>query len=147
MRFARALLAWCEGRSVPFRILSDGFDRNLDRLQQLHGVRFAYDANRLRYDHGAWKIAAGHPDPSCPCGTGTCKRGRIETFRRRYPGVPVVHIGNGRVSDLCGAQAADRVFAKDTLAEELAERGLPFERFNTLRDVVERLEEWLRRGL
>jgi len=144
---AAELVRWCERHRVPFRVLSDGFDRNLDRLQQLHGVRFAYDANRLRYDHGAWKIAAGHPDPSCPCGTGTCKRGRIETFRRRYPGVPVVHIGNGRVSDLCGAQAADRVFAKDTLAEELAERGLPFERFNTLRDVVERLEEWLRRGL
>jgi alpha-galactosidase len=133
---AHELVAWCERSGVPFRVLSDGFDRNLDRLQEIHGVRFAYDANRLRYDHGAWRIAAGNPDADCPCGTGTCKRGRIEAFRRRHPGVPVVHIGNGRVSDLCGAQAADRVFAKDTLAEELAERGLPFERFETLRDVL-----------
>ena len=144
---ARELVSWCERHRVPFRVLSDGFDRNLDRLQQLHGLRFAYDANRLRYDHGAWQIAAGNPDPSCSCGTGTCKRGRIEAFRRRHPAVPVVHIGNGRVSDLCGAQAADRVFAKDTLAEELAGRGLAFESFTTLRDVVGRLEEWLRRGI
>jgi alpha-galactosidase len=134
---ARELVAWCEARGIPFRVLSDGFDRNLDRLQELHGVRFAYDANHLRYEHGAWRIAAGHPsDGSCDCGTGVCKRGRIDYFRRRHPGVPVVHIGNGRVSDRCAADAADIVFAKDTLAEELDARGIGYERFATLHDVV-----------
>ena len=47
-----------------------------------------------------------------------------------------VHIGNGRVSDLCGARAADVVFAKDSLAEELAKQGVAFEAFETLHDVV-----------
>jgi 2-hydroxy-3-keto-5-methylthiopentenyl-1-phosphate phosphatase len=56
--------------------------------------------------------------------------------------VSVVHVGNGRVSDLCGALAADRVFAKDTLADELGARGVGFEPFETLRDVVARLEAW-----
>jgi 2-hydroxy-3-keto-5-methylthiopentenyl-1-phosphate phosphatase len=58
-----------------------------------------------------------------------------------------VHVGNGRVSDLCGALAADVVFAKDTLAEELAAQGVAFEPFATLRDVVaglDRLAERLR---
>jgi hypothetical protein len=55
---ARSLLAWCEQRSVPFRILSDGFDRNLDRLQTLNGVRFAYTANHLRLEYGKWRISA-----------------------------------------------------------------------------------------
>jgi 2-hydroxy-3-keto-5-methylthiopentenyl-1-phosphate phosphatase len=68
-----------------------------------------------------------------------CKRARIEHFRSRHPGVPVVHIGNGRVSDLCGADAADLVFAKDSLAEELAARGMDYEPFETLHDVVDRL--------
>ncbi|HSJ95955.1 MAG TPA: alpha-galactosidase [Myxococcota bacterium] len=137
---ARELVAWCEARGIPFRVLSDGFDRNLDRLQELHGVRFAYDANHLRYEHGAWRIAAGHPsDGRCDCGTGVCKRARIEHFRRRHPGVPVVHIGNGRVSDRCAADAADIVFAKDTLADELDARGIGYERFATLHDVVVRL--------
>ena len=27
---------------MPFRILSDGFDYNLDRLQRIHDVRFEY---------------------------------------------------------------------------------------------------------
>jgi 2-hydroxy-3-keto-5-methylthiopentenyl-1-phosphate phosphatase len=137
---APALVAWCEARGVPFRVLSDGFDRNLDRLQELHGVRFGYDANRLWYEGGAWRIAPGHPDPSCPCGTGTCKRGRIRAFRAAHPSATVVHVGDGRVSDLCAALEADLVFAKHTLADELRERGVAFEPFEDLRDVVGALE-------
>jgi 2-hydroxy-3-keto-5-methylthiopentenyl-1-phosphate phosphatase len=48
----------------------------------------------------------------------------------------VVHVGNGRVSDLCGALAADVAFAKDTLAEELAARQVAYEPFTTLHEVV-----------
>lgn len=140
---ARELVAWCEHEGVPFRVLSDGFDRNLDRLQELHRIRFDYDANRLRYEAEAWRIEAAHPNPACDCGTGTCKRGRIEAFRREYPDVVIVHIGNGRVSDLCGALAADVVFAKDSLAEALAERAMRFEHFETLYDVRAALERLL----
>jgi len=139
---ARDLVAWCEERGVPFRVLSDGFDANLNRLQELHGVSFEYDANVLRYDRGRWRLRPGHPDPSCGCGTGLCKRGRIEAFRAGRPGATLVHLGNGRVSDLCGALAADIAFAKDSLAVELEARGHPFERFETLCDVVERLPQF-----
>jgi alpha-galactosidase len=142
-RGARALVEWCEAQGVPFRVLSDGFDFNLNRIQVLHAIRFAYDANRLRYESGVWRIAAGHPNPACRCGTGTCKRGRIEAFRRGTPGATLVHIGNGRVSDLCGALAADVVFAKDSLATELARREVPFQRFETLLDVIPGLERLL----
>jgi len=142
---ARELVAWCRERGVPFRVLSDGFDRNLDRLQERFELRFDYDCNRLWYEGDVWRIAAGFPNPDCFCGTGTCKRGRIEAFRRRHPEIPVGHIGNGRVSDLCGAEAADWIFAKDTLAEELTARGVAFEPFETLYDVVAVLERRLAR--
>jgi alpha-galactosidase len=140
---ARALVVWCERQGVPFRVLSDGFDRNLDRLQVLHRLRFAYDANHLHYEDGRWRIAAGAPNPACDCGTGVCKRARIEAFRARYPDAHVAHVGNGRVSDLCAALSADRVFAKDTLAEELDARGVAYEPFETLHDVVAKLDAWL----
>jgi alpha-galactosidase len=140
---ADELVRWCESQGVPFRVLSDGFDYNLDRLQEIHQVRFPYEANRLRYEGGSWRIEAGFPNPSCSCGTGTCKRGRIETFRREHPDASVVHIGNGRVSDLCAALASDVVLAKDSLAEELAERQIPFEPFDTLRDALLVLEQLL----
>jgi 2-hydroxy-3-keto-5-methylthiopentenyl-1-phosphate phosphatase len=59
----------------------------------------------------------------------------------------VVHVGNGRVSDLCASHAADVVFAKDTLAEELGRQGVAYEPFETLNDVVEGLERLLRRRM
>jgi alpha-galactosidase len=140
---AHELVRWCEDHGVPFRILSDGFGRNLDRLQELHGVRFAYDANHLWYEKGRWRLAPGSPDPSCSCGTGTCKRARIAAFRALHPKATVIHIGNGRVSDLCASQSADLVFAKDTLAEELDRRGIAYQPFATLHDVLAQLPDHL----
>ncbi len=140
---ARQLVDWCDRRNVPFRILSDGFDYNLNHLQVIHGIRFAYAANHLRFDSGVWRIRAGAPDPNCSCGTGTCKRGRIEALRRLAPGVTIVHIGNGRVSDTCGALAADVAFAKDSLATELDRLGEPYEHYATLSDVIDPLEKLL----
>ena len=130
------LLAWCRERGVPFRILSDGFDWVLEWLRDHHGVDFEHDANHLRYEGDRWKIAPGHPDPACVCGTGTCKRGRIAAWRAEHPGAFCVHIGNGRISDLCGALEADLVFAKDSLAGALDKHGRAYHRFATLSDVI-----------
>ncbi|MEM7413267.1 MAG: haloacid dehalogenase-like hydrolase [Myxococcota bacterium] len=137
---ASALLTACEDRGVPFRILSDGFDWNLDRLQVIHGVRFDYTANGLRFEGGCWRIAPGAPSDSCGCGTGTCKGDWLRAYRREQPGAHLVHVGNGRVSDRCGAIEADTAFAKDSLATALAREGAPFERFETLHDVVAALD-------
>ena len=136
---AASLLAWCRERSVGLRILSDGFGHNLDRLRAMHGLHFEYSANRLRFEGDIWRVAAGHRNPACTCGCGSCKRGLIEAHRLRHPGNFCVHVGNGRVSDLCGALAADLVFAKDTLAPALQERGVFYHPFETLHDVVEEL--------
>ncbi len=140
---ARDLVAWCERHGVPFRVLSDGFDYNLNRLQQLQGIRFSHEANHLRFEQGRWRIRAAAPNPDCECGTGTCKRGRIDAFRTTRPSVTIVHVGNGKVSDLCGALAADVAFAKDSLADELARLGVGFEPFETLHDVIPALERLL----
>ena len=143
---ARSLVAWCEAQQVPFEILSDGFSWNLDRLQEIHGVRFAYRANRLEYRGDVWHVAPGAPDPSCGCGTGICKRALIAAHRRSHPGAFCVHIGNGRVSDLCGALESDLVFAKDTLVDALRERGRAFVPFTNLDEVRLALEAGLRAG-
>ncbi len=140
---AEALLAWCKARGVPFRILSDGFDWNLDRLQEIHGVCFDYTANHLHLENGRWRIRAGAPDPSCGCGTGVCKASQLRACRAALPSAHLVHIGNGRVSDTCGALAADTAFAKDSLAESLEKRGEAFVQFETLYDVIPHLEKVL----
>jgi len=137
---AHALVAWCAKRDISFRILSDGFDHNLECLQEIHGVRFDYTANALRYVEGRWHIRPGGPVPDCICGTGTCKKAVIEAWRVSHPRDVCVHIGDGRVSDTCGALAADLVFAKGSLAEELEARGAVFERFQDLNDVIGSLD-------
>ena len=141
---SRELVAWCNEREVPFQILSDGFDYNLERFKSIHGIDFDYRANHLVYQRGAWSIGPGHPDASCGCGTGTCKGRIISDFRAVHPNALCVHIGNGRVSDLCGARAADITFArhgeKDTLVAALLERGEPFVPFENLREVIDCLE-------
>ena len=55
-------------------------------------------------------------------------------------------MGNGRVSDTCGAVEADLAFAKDSLALELSERGVYFEPFETLHDVIPALEARIEGG-
>jgi 2-hydroxy-3-keto-5-methylthiopentenyl-1-phosphate phosphatase len=133
---ARALVDWCGERSVPLRILSDGFDYNLDRLQSIHEVAFEYTANHLEPDPAGWRLSPGARNPGCACGTGSCKRGLIQAWRAQHPGSFCVHVGNGRVSDLCGAEEADLAFAKDTLAPALDERGGRYRPFETLHDVL-----------
>lgn len=138
---AETMIDWCEAEGVPFRILSDGFDWNLDRLQAMNQVHFEYNANHLEYEGDVWRLAPGRPNPACGCGTGSCKRGLISSYRAEHPGVFCVHIGNGRVSDLCGALEADLAFAKDTLVAALEERGEDFVRFDTLHDVLDVLRQ------
>ena len=105
---ARDLLAWCRAESVPFRILSDGFDWNLERMQAINEVSFEYNANHLEYEGDIWRLAAGAPNDACGCGTGSCKKTLIGAYREKNPGTFCVHIGNGKVSDIRG----DNTFAE-----------------------------------
>lgn len=137
---ARRLVDWCAENGAPLCILSDGFDHNLERLQEIHGVRFRFLANHLEFEGDLWRISPGGRNRACDCGTGTCKRAVIEAHRAAHPEDRIVHIGNGRVSDRCGAEAADCVFAKETLASDLDARGVAYTPFETLRDVVAALD-------
>ncbi len=134
---AKDMLAWCDVEEVPFRILSDGFDWNLERLQAINEVRFEFSANHLNYEGDHWRLSPGAPNEACGCGTGSCKSGLISAYRAANNNAFCVHIGNGRVSDLCGAKEADLAFAKDTLAPALAEMNEEFVPFETLHDVLD----------
>jgi 2-hydroxy-3-keto-5-methylthiopentenyl-1-phosphate phosphatase len=50
-----------------------------------------------------------------------------------------VYVGDG-ISDRCGAQASDLVFARRGLAAYLAERGVPFTYFDDFHEVARALE-------
>jgi 2-hydroxy-3-keto-5-methylthiopentenyl-1-phosphate phosphatase len=74
-----------------------------------------------------WRVRFRNDEPCDVCGD-RCKR-------RSLPAGRLVYVGDG-VSDRCAALACERVFARDHLAEYLAEQGMPYEPFDTLRDVA-----------
>lgn len=136
---AARIVDWCTSNGVPFEILSDGFDYNLEKLMSFWNVHFEYRANHLQIREGRMRISPGHRNEDCSCGTGSCKRGIIRRYRLDHPGAFCVHIGNGRVSDLCGAFEADLAYAKDTLGPALRSHGEAYVEFDTLNDVVDDL--------
>jgi len=143
---APRLVELCREKGWHFEVLSDGFDVNIDHLRARFGVDFDYRSNHLEIGPAGWKLSPGGRPTDCACGTGTCKRRVIEAFREASPDAIVVHVGNGRVSDLCGALEADWAFAKDTLAPALDAAGRAHLRFADLHEVADDLERWLVRA-
>jgi 2-hydroxy-3-keto-5-methylthiopentenyl-1-phosphate phosphatase len=47
----------------------------------------------------------------------------------------VIYIGNG-LSDCCGSEGAQLIYAKDSLADHLLRAGIPFESYNSFSDIV-----------
>jgi HAD superfamily phosphoserine phosphatase-like hydrolase len=116
-------------------ILSDGLDVYIDALLERAGVTLPVRASRMEPGERGTHIATPYLNPLCGrC--GTCKSDRIEFLAKR--GYTVVFVGDG-FSDLCAAPKAHRIFAKDILAGHLAEKGVAFEPFETLGDVVSAL--------
>ena len=83
---AAALVAWCRERRLPFRVLSDGFDYNLNRLQALHGVRFAFEANHLRYEDGRWRIVGSASQSELRLRNGDLQAWTHRGLPQRSPG-------------------------------------------------------------
>ena len=114
-------------------VVSSGFESiirpvleraGLDRLEVIaHDVRFTPDGGVVDFRHG---------EPCPVCGE-ECKRSVVDEMR---DGGEVAYIGDG-YSDRCAAKAADRRFARRTLAEHLDREGVDytwFDDFATVKD-------------
>lgn len=108
-------------------VLSSGFHELIEPLLAREGVELELRANRLDAQADGWCVLWRDPEP-CPVCGDLCKR-------RTLPPGPLAYVGDG-YSDRCAALAAERVFARDGLAEWLAGAGVPFERFADLYDVA-----------
>jgi 2-hydroxy-3-keto-5-methylthiopentenyl-1-phosphate phosphatase len=108
-------------------ILSSGFHELIEPLLEREDVALEVRANRLEISPEGWRVRWRDAEPCDVCGD-LCKR-------RSLPPGPVAYVGDG-YSDRCAALAADRVFARDGLAEWLDENGVPYEPFDDLHDVA-----------
>ena len=112
-------------------VVSSGFHELIEPILAREGVEVELLANRLEPRPDGWRVRWRDETVCDVCGEA-CKRVSIA------PGGPFIYVGDG-YSDRCVALAADRVFACDGLATYLDEQGVPYERFETLVDVVQAL--------
>jgi 2-hydroxy-3-keto-5-methylthiopentenyl-1-phosphate phosphatase len=111
-------------------LLSSGFHELIEPVLAREGVELEVRANRIDARPDGWRVLWRDPEP-CPVCGDLCKR-------RSLPPAPFAYAGDG-YSDRCAALVADRVFARDGLADWLAAERVPFERFDDLSDLLESL--------
>jgi 2-hydroxy-3-keto-5-methylthiopentenyl-1-phosphate phosphatase len=112
-------------------IVSAGFHETIEPILEREGVRAWVVANHVTASPDGWRseFAAG---PTCEVCGERCKRGVVGGLGS------FAYVGDG-LSDRCVSLAAERRFARAGLAAWLDERGVAFEPFDDLFDVVEAL--------
>jgi 2-hydroxy-3-keto-5-methylthiopentenyl-1-phosphate phosphatase len=120
-------------------LLSSGFHELIEPMLERDGLRERVPlvANRIEFGddggHITWREL-----PECDLCGEPCKRHDVARMREQHAadGELVVFVGDG-FSDRCGAETADRIFARDNLATYLEEHGVEFERWDDFHEVVE----------
>jgi 2-hydroxy-3-keto-5-methylthiopentenyl-1-phosphate phosphatase len=128
----------CRAADVPFVLCSAGLDVYihpvLERLAPELRAHVQIRCNEARWSAEGLEVAFHGDGAHGGCGScGFCKGTAVDALRR--DGRRVLFVGDGR-SDRCGALAADRVFARRSLAAWCAEQGLPHERFESFDEVL-----------
>jgi len=114
-------------------IVSAGFHELIDPILAREGVEARVVANRVVADPAGWR-AVFREREVCPVCGEPCKRGAVAGLG------PFAYVGDG-ISDRCVSLAADRRFARRSLAVWLDEQGVPYEPFGDLRDVASALAD------
>lgn len=124
------IVAWANANGAELVIVSDNASivvRQILRHHRLSELRVF--ANEISFSGDRPEILFPYHDVTCP----TCAHCKAQHLRQR-PGLARIFVGDG-LSDVCPALAADVVFAKDSLAAELARREVPYRPFHSLADV------------
>jgi 2-hydroxy-3-keto-5-methylthiopentenyl-1-phosphate phosphatase len=108
-------------------VVSAGFVELIEPVLGREGIELEVLANRVEASPHGWRVHFRDEAACATCGE-PCKRGGLA-------GEPYLYVGDG-YSDRCAALAAERVFARDSLATYLGEKGVPFEPFDDLLEVA-----------
>jgi 2-hydroxy-3-keto-5-methylthiopentenyl-1-phosphate phosphatase len=107
-------------------IVSSGFHETIEPILRRERLDVPLLANRVEATPDGWRVRFRDETTCTECGEA-CKRAVL-------PAGPIVYVGDG-ASDRCAVLAAERVFARDGLAQYLTERGVEFEAYSDLHDV------------
>jgi 2-hydroxy-3-keto-5-methylthiopentenyl-1-phosphate phosphatase len=122
-------------------LLSSGFREIIEPMLAHAGLagRVPLVANEIEFGESGGTIT-WRELPTCDLCEEPCKRHDVARLREEFAadGETVVFVGDG-FSDRCGAESADRVFARDSLARYLDERDLAYEAWEDFDDVARAL--------
>jgi 2,3-diketo-5-methylthio-1-phosphopentane phosphatase len=130
------IVDWARRHQVGVHIVSDSFLPLIQHMLAANGIAgVPVLANDLRFAAND-RLLPSFPfyDPSCTCSANS-KASHLAPYRDHR----IIFAGDGH-SDLDAALAADVVFAKSTLANELDARGVAFYPFESLEPVLAFLE-------
>ena len=122
-------------RRVDVIIASEGLDVYIRPILSLLDLAdTSLVCNRVQIHGGAPTIV---PDPAAaPCDRClSCKGTLVRRLKARTPSAKVALIGNG-ASDLCAAEQADMVFARDSLKRGCDRRGIAYTEWTTASDIL-----------
>jgi 2-hydroxy-3-keto-5-methylthiopentenyl-1-phosphate phosphatase len=108
-------------------VVSAGFHELIEPVLRREGIELTVLANRIEARPDGWSVRYRDEAACASCGE-PCKRAGVA-------GSPYAYIGDG-YSDRCAALAADRIFARDSLARHLDGLGVAYEPFDDLDDVA-----------
>lgn len=111
-------------------VISAGFHELIEPVLARERVQLQVLANRLDARPDGWVVQFRDEAACATCGE-PCKRGSLA-------GEPYIYAGDG-YSDRCAALAAERIFARDSLATHLDHLGIAYERFYDLHDLADAL--------
>lgn len=128
--------AFCRGRGIDVKVVSDGLDFYIDFVLRRHGLsEIPVYSNVMTFEAGKPRsIEFPHANETCSkC--GTCKSNILESCQAAYG--KILYVGDG-YSDLCPAGKADLVFAKGILWTRLSKREQKgVRKYRSFRDVKE----------
>ena len=124
-------------RGYRLAVLSSGFRELIEPVLEREGLAsLELLSNSVEPDPSGWRVRFRDTAPCPVCGE-PCKRSAVLSESN---GGRSIYVGDG-ISDRCGAEASDLVFARRGLAVYLAERGVPFEPFDDFFEVAARIDD------
>jgi 2-hydroxy-3-keto-5-methylthiopentenyl-1-phosphate phosphatase len=113
-------------------VISSGFRELIQPVLEREGAGdLELLSNSVDPDPRGWR-ASFRDEASCAVCGEPCKRASVVA---ESDGGEKVYVGDG-ISDRCGAEASDLVFARRGLAAYLSERGVPFEPFEDFHEIA-----------
>lgn len=138
------LLDLAAARGAEFVLLSSGFRQLIEPILEREGLLGAVPliANDIELD-GVSGTITWRELPYCELCGEACKRVDMAALRAGHlhdgrEAEQVVFIGDG-FSDRCGADVADRIFARDSLAHWLDEQQIAWEAWSDFHDIARAL--------